>query len=135
MSKFIEFAYKSITNDVYQEQIKIISDRIYAAEIVLGKIIFDKYRYEDVEKFKDLGKTYIKSEPGERKVLIGSICPNGMSWQYSGLSNQQFSPQYQAILDVREDDFASSTTYAINIEPFLTWIFNLMDAYGKIKKD
>ena len=102
------------TDDVYQEQIKVISDRISVAEIVLGKTVFDKYKYEDVEKFmkekfKDLGKTYIKSEPGERKVLIGSICPTGLAWRYSGLSNQQFSPQYQAILDVREDDFASST--------------------------
>jgi len=110
------------TDDVYQEQIKIIGDKIYAAEVVLGKTIFDKYKYEDVEKFmkdkfSDLGKTYEDSKSGERKVLIGSICPNGLSWQYSGLSNQQFSPQYQAILDVREDDFASSTPSGTKFVP------------------
>lgn len=54
-------------------------------------------------------RTYLKSDPGERRVLLGSICPSGLAWRYSGLSNQQFSPQYQAILDVREDDFALST--------------------------
>ena len=102
------------TDDVYQEQSKIYEDRITAAELVLGKTIYDRYNIDDVtkfmkDKFSDLGKTYLKSEPGERRVLLGSICPTGLAWRYSGLSNQQFSPQYQAILDVREDDFALST--------------------------
>ena len=58
------------------------------------------------DKFKDLGQTYLDSEPGERRVLLGSICPTGLSWQYSDLSNQQISPEYQAILNVRTDEFA-----------------------------
>ena len=96
-----DYAQKSLREIVY-------------AELLLGKTIFDKYKIEDVErfmkeKFSDLGKTYLDSGPGERRVLLGSICPTGLAWRYSGLSNQQFSPQYQAILDVREDDFASST--------------------------
>ncbi len=102
------------TDEVYKEQSKIYEDRITAAELVLGKTVYDKYNFTDIEKFmrdkfKDLGKTYLKSEPGVRRVLLGSICPSGLAWRYSGLSNQQFSPQYQAILDVREDDFALST--------------------------
>ena len=52
------------------------------------------------DKFSDLGKTYLESEPGERRVLLGSICPTGLAWQYSGLSNQEFSPEYQAIRNV-----------------------------------
>ena len=102
------------TDDVYKEQSKIYEDRITAAELVLGKTIYDKYNIGDVEKFmkekfSDLGKTYVESEPGERRVLLGSICPAGLAWRYSGLSNQQFSPQYQAILGVRDTDLALST--------------------------
>ena len=57
-------------------------------------------------KFKDLGKTYDKSKPGEKRVLLGSISPNGLAWQYSGLSNQQFSSEYQAMLGVQPNQNA-----------------------------
>ena len=106
------------SDDVYQEQNAKINNKIVDAELLLGKTIFDNYKIEDVErfmkeKFSDLGKTYLDSEPGERRVLLGSICPTGLAWRYSGLSNQQFSPQYQAILDIQEGDFASSTASGI----------------------
>ncbi len=102
------------SDDVYHEQNKIIEDKIASAHTILNSTLFDKYNIDDVvafmrEKFSDLSKTYLESEPGVRRVLLGSICPAGLSWQYSGLSNQQFSPQYQAILDARSDDFALST--------------------------
>jgi hypothetical protein len=35
----------------------------------------------------------------------------------------------------KDSDFASSTPYEINIESFLAWIFNLMDAYGYKSKN
>ncbi len=110
------------TDDIYQEQSKIYEDRIAAAELVLGKTIYDKYNIDDVtkfikDKFSDLGRTYVESEPGERRVLLGSICPAGLAWRYSGLSNQQFSPQYKAILDVRSNDFALSTARWTTLEP------------------
>ncbi|HUQ85778.1 MAG TPA: recombinase family protein [Candidatus Limnocylindrales bacterium] len=99
------------TDDVYQEQNKIIGNKINNAEVILGKTVFDKYNIDDVDKFmkdkfKDLGKTYSESEPGERRVLLGSICPAGLSWQDLGLSNRQFSLEYQAILDTPSTDFA-----------------------------
>ncbi|HSW97978.1 MAG TPA: recombinase family protein [Candidatus Saccharimonadales bacterium] len=102
------------TDDVYQEQSKVIGGKIANAEVILGKTIFDKYNIDDVnafmrDKFKDLGKTYKKSNIGERRVLLGSICPSGLSWQDSGLSNQQFSPEYQAIRSIKDANFAMST--------------------------
>ncbi len=101
-------------DDVCQEQLKSIGKQISDAETVLGENITRKYTIEEVEafmreKFADLGKTYQESEPGERRVLLGSITPTGLSWQYSGLSNRGFSAEYQAILDVREADFAMSS--------------------------
>jgi hypothetical protein len=122
------------TDDVYKEQSKIYEDRITSAELVLGKTIYDKYNIGDVEKFmkekfSDLGKTYVESEPGERRVLLGSICPAGLAWRYSGLSNQQFSPQYQAILSVRDTDLALSTPDLFSFELFLPWIDKIMKVY------
>ena len=101
------------SDELFQEQDKIIKNKIGIAEQLLGGTIFDKYTIDDVDKFmkdkfSNLGKTYSESEPGERRVLLGSIAPSGLAWQYSGLSNQQFSPEYQAILDIQKNNFALS---------------------------
>ncbi len=106
------------SDEDYREQNEVIKAKIITLEKILGGTIFDKYTMDDVDKFikdkfSDLGKTYFESEPGERRVLLGSICPTGLSWQYSGLSNQQISSEYQAILDVRTNDFAMSSAYGI----------------------
>ncbi len=102
------------SDEDYQEQNKLLKAKIAEAECILGGTIFDHYTMDDIEifmreKFSDLGKTYADSEPGVRRVLLGSICPSGLSWQYSGLSNHEFSKEYQAILNVQESDFALST--------------------------
>ncbi len=99
------------SDEMFQDQNNIIKGKLTLFEKILGGTIFDQYTMDDVDrfmrdKFKDLGQTYLDSKPGERRVLLGSICPLGLSWQYSGLSNRQFSPQYQAILDVQNQDFA-----------------------------
>jgi site-specific DNA recombinase len=105
------------TDDVYQEQNKVIVGKIIAAEKVLGSTIYDKYNIDDIEtfmrdKFSDLGKTYEDTkDPGVRRVLLGSISPVGFAWCDSSLSNRQFSPKYQAILGVQTADFAFSTAY------------------------
>lgn len=58
------------------------------------------------DKFKDVGQTYLDSEPGQQRVLLGSICPSGLAWQYPGLSNQQFSAEYQVIRYVQTEQNA-----------------------------
>ncbi|CAN5131111.1 recombinase family protein [soil metagenome] len=102
------------SDEVFQEQNTVISNKIAIAETLLGETIFDQYNINDVErfmreKFGNLGQTYKDSEPGERRVLLGSICPSGLAWQYSDLSNQQISLEYQAVLHVKDSDFALST--------------------------
>ena len=106
---------KIYSDEVYEEQSKVIEGKITSFEKVLGQNTFYKYTMDDVDKFmrdkfSDLGKTYLESEPGERRVLLGSICPAGLAWQYSGLSNQQFSPEYQAIRNVRTEQNAFGVT-------------------------
>lgn len=98
---------KIYSDEVYQDQSKKIENKIAAFEQILGKNTFYKYTMDDVDtfmrdKFKDVGQTYLESEPGQQRVLLGSICPTVLAWQYPGLSNQQFSPEYQAIHSVQQ---------------------------------
>lgn len=102
------------SDDEFIKQKIKIKDKIEDMKTILSATLFDKYSYEDIakfmnEKFKNLGKTYLDANPGVRRVLLGSICPDGLSWQYEGLSNRRFSPQYQAILDSENKYFALST--------------------------
>lgn len=102
------------SDDVYKEQSKAIEDKISDLEQVLSETVYDKYNIDDVEKFmKDkfssLDKTYLKSNLGERRVLLGSIFPSGLKWYYSGLSNREIGSMYQAILNAQRPDFALST--------------------------
>ena len=106
---------KIYSDEVYQDQSKKIESKIAAFEQVMGKNTFYKYTMDDVDKFmmdkfKDLGQTYLDSEPGQQRVLLGSICPTGLAWQYPGLSNQQFSTEYQAICNVRNEQNALGVT-------------------------
>ncbi len=106
---------KIYTDEVYEEQSLDIEEKLTALEAVLGENTFYKYTMDDVEnfmkeKFKDLGKTYVDSEPGQQRVLLGSICPSGLAWQYPGLSNQQFSSEYQSIRTVGSSQNAFRVT-------------------------
>lgn len=109
---------KIYSDEVYQDQSKKIESNIAAFEQVLGQNTFHKYTMDDVDKFmrdkfNDVGQTYLDSEPGQQRVLLGSICPSGLAWQYPGLSNQQFSPEYQAVRNVRTEQNASGVTDGI----------------------
>ena len=102
------------SDEVYHEQNKIIGNQIADAEVILGETILDAYTMEDVEvfmrdKFSHLDNTYRSSDPGERRVLLGSIAPVGLTWCYSGLSNREFSLEYKTILSISESDLAMSS--------------------------
>jgi len=102
------------SDDVYKEQNKIIEDKITTAHTVLNATIFDKYNINEIEafmreKFSDLGQTYETSNLGERRVLLVSIAPSGLHWQYSGYSKQEIGSLYQSICDVKTTHFAMST--------------------------
>ncbi len=109
------------SDEIYQEQEKVIGNQITIAETVLGQTIFDKYTISDIEafmkeKFSDVGKTYQKSNPGERRVLLGSIAPSGLTWDYSGLSNRGISKEYQSILSITNSDLVLSSPYRIRTD-------------------
>jgi hypothetical protein len=47
--------------------------------------------------------------------------------------NSTISRQYQAILDVREDNFALSTASAFSFEHFLPWVHKIILLYQEQK--
>ena len=63
------------------------------------------------DKFKDVGQTYLDSEPGQQRVLLGSICPSGLARQYPGLWNLHFSPEYQSVRNVQPEQNAFGVVY------------------------
>lgn len=101
------------SDEVYLEQSKEIKDKLATAQIVLNATTFEKYNIDDIcafleEKFKNLGETYRNSNLGERRVLLVSIAPKGLRWQYSGYSKREIGSEYQAILDIEKTHFALS---------------------------
>ena len=50
------------------------------------------------EKLSDLKGAYTDSSLEQKKVLLGSIFPTGMAWEYPGISNRNIGPIYQSIL-------------------------------------
>ena len=92
------------SDEVFKEQNSIIEERIKDVQVTKNDQILEKYNLEEAVKFVDeklssLGFTYKDSSLEQKKVLLGSIYPSGMAWDYPGISNQSISPLYQAILN------------------------------------
>lgn len=92
------------SDDIFREQNAIIEDKMTRAQIVKEDTLIDNYNIDKVTAFMrtmlaDLGETYKRSTLNQAKVLLGSIFPVGMAWDYNGGLNHTLSPIYQAILD------------------------------------
>lgn len=90
------------SDEIFKEQNSIIEEKMTVAQIAKEDVTFDKYNIDEVITFirtllADLGETYKKSSQSQIKVLIGSIFPSGLSWNYKGTLNHQLSPIYQSI--------------------------------------
>ncbi|MEK7464463.1 MAG: hypothetical protein AAB617_01655, partial [Patescibacteria group bacterium] len=67
--------------------------------------LITKYNIEDVtkfikEKFKDLPKTYENSDLPQKRMLLCSIFPSGLVWNYPGYLNTQVSACYTLMKDI-----------------------------------
>jgi site-specific DNA recombinase len=89
---------------IFKEQNAIIEEKIVNAQITKHDSVLERYNINAVTDFvrtklADLGATYENSELSQKKVLLGSIFSNGLTWNYFAYSNLTISPIYQAILD------------------------------------
>lgn len=72
------------------------------AQIVKDDATLDKYNIDAVTSFirtilADMGETYRRSSIGQLKVLISSVFPTGVAWNYTGTLDCTISPLYQYI--------------------------------------
>lgn len=90
------------SDEIFREQNTMLEDKMTKAQIAKEDATIDKYNIEKITTFvrtllADLGETYKRSDINQVKVLLGSIFPSGMAWDYNGTLNHQISPIYQSI--------------------------------------
>ena len=90
------------SDEIFKEQNSTIEDKITTAQIVKDDTTIDKYNIDAVTSFiktllADLGETYKRSNIPQLKVLLGSMYPSGVAWDYTGTLDPTISPLYQYI--------------------------------------
>ncbi len=95
------------SDDVFREQNEAIEEKIKDLQLAKSDGMIEKYNLEAIaaflnEKFIDLAKTYEESTLDQKKVLLCSINPQGLVWDYKGYSNTPISPFYQSILNLQK---------------------------------
>lgn len=101
------------SDEVFKEQNTILEDKMLQAQIVKDEATMDRYNIDAVTDFiktllADLGETYKRSNLSQIKVLLGSIFPTGVAWNYDGTLNRSISPIYQAIRTFSNDSLGPS---------------------------
>ncbi len=90
------------SDEIFKEQNAVIEDQILQAQIVKDDATIDNYNIDKVTTFMrtllaDLGEAYKRSTLSQAKVLLGSMFPSGLAWDYNGGLNHTIRPLYQYI--------------------------------------
>ena len=91
------------SDEIFKDQNRIIEEKIATIQMTKNDDLITKYNIEDVtvfikEKFKDLAKTFQNSTLQQQRMLLCSIFPSGLSWNYPGYLNTQISDFYRFIM-------------------------------------
>lgn len=100
------------SDEIFKEQNAVIEDQMLQAHIHKDDELMEKYNIDAVTGFirtllADLGETYKRSTISQNKVLLGSMFPSGLAWNYIGTLNHQISPIYQSIQNFSETGVSS----------------------------
>ncbi|HET8669416.1 MAG TPA: recombinase family protein, partial [Candidatus Saccharimonadales bacterium] len=113
--KLIEKNLNGVYSDeIFKEQNKLLEDKIKSIQTAKSDTIIEKYNLEAItdfiqQKFTDLNNTFAASLLKQKRVLMCSIFPQGLSWGYPGYSNTQISPFYRCLMEVEENNVLSGT--------------------------
>ena len=104
------------SDEVFKEQNSMLEEKMIKAQIVKEDSNLDKYNVDAVTSFMktllaDLGETYKRSSIGQLKVLLGSMFPLGLAWNYNGTLDPKISAIYQAIQCFDGDAIPSGAGY------------------------
>lgn len=90
------------SDEIFKEQNTIIEDKLLKANIARHDETFGKYDINKIVDFmqgmlSDLAHFYNKSDLKQKKVLLSSIFPAGLLWDYNGGLNYEIRPLYSSI--------------------------------------
>lgn len=90
------------SDDIFREQNRLLEEKIATVQITKNDDLITKYNIENVtkfikEKFKDLAKTYDYANLQQKRMLLCSIFPSGLTWNYPGYLNTQISKFFQVM--------------------------------------
>ena len=96
------------SDDIFKEQNRLIEQKIATIQMTKNDDLITKYNIEDVtlfvrDKFKDLAKTYLKSDLQQKRMLLCSIFPSGLVWNYPGYLNTHINACYKSILNINSE--------------------------------
>ncbi len=99
------------SDEIFKEQNIMIEEKMTKAQIAKEDSTFEKYNIEAITSFMrtllaDLGEALKRSSANQTKVLLSSIFPSGLSWNYNGTLNTEISPLYGSISAARNDNIA-----------------------------
>ncbi len=106
------------SDEIFKEQNTILEEKMIRAQVVKDDGLIDKYNIDALTAFvktllADLGETYKRSTISQVRVLLGSIFPTGLAWNYEGTLNHTISPIYQYILAMDSDAIPFGTREGI----------------------
>ena len=112
------------SDEIFREQNAMIEDKMTKAQIAKEDSTIEKYNIDKVTTFiktllADLGEAYKRSDINQIKVLLGSIFPSGVAWNYNGTLNHSISPLYQAISTADNGHFALGAEYGTRTRDLL----------------
>lgn len=90
------------SNEIFKTQNQLIEDKIRSIVLTKDSDTISKYNLEAIatfveEKFSNLCQTLEDSDLFQIRVLLCSIFPSGLVWQYPGYSNTDISPFWNLI--------------------------------------
>ncbi|HOX41285.1 MAG TPA: recombinase family protein [bacterium] len=96
------------SDDIFREQNRLLEDKITAIQMTKNDDLITKYNIENVttfikEKFKDLVKTFANSDLQQRRMILCSIFPSGLVWNYPGYLNTQLSPCFTFMKNINPE--------------------------------
>lgn len=125
ISSLVEkFNQDKIPEEIYDDMLKKYEDKLLAARIVKNDNIVDKYDLEGTTTFmkallKNLPRAYEVSNYTQKRLLLGSIYPNGLVFDGSAILNPEISQQFRDIRDPQDISIPSGVADASYFEPLL----------------
>lgn len=119
-----------------------LKNDLLVTNVINSENLISKYQLEEhlcflVALFSDLPRAFATANVFQKRTLLCSIWPSGLSWNYPGLSNTTISPVYEAIKSL-EMPYTSGFLLlgAVSdswLEHLLEWIKPLLTAFPNYK--